>query len=70
MNEHLQNQKNNCSSVLIPYLNAARESIELSMSELEKAKICEALASIKYELESFMGTMDQIDAILQKMECK
>ncbi len=67
MNENLSNQKNNCSASLLPYINAAEESVNLAISSPEKAKIIDALNDIKSDINLFMSTMDEIDALLKKL---
>ena len=67
MNENLNNQKNNCLSSLMPYVTAAEESVNLALSSSEKTKIIDLLNDMKSDLNSFMTTMDEIDALLKKL---
>lgn len=67
MNENLNNQKNNCLNLLMPCLTSAEESLNIALSSHEKIKIIDLLNDIKTDLNSFMTTMDEIDALLKKM---
>ncbi len=51
----------------MPCLTAAEESLNISLSSSERSKIIDLLNDIKTDLNSFMTTMDEIDALLKKL---
>ena len=61
---HLENQKNNCISILRPVVNEAMANVEIALTGEIKTRFIECLDTIHADINSIIECLEEADNII------